>query len=437
MTTARKTTAQEAPSMSKKSKKMSVRKRAALAMAAMAPAAGWALPAPAIADESGAQSPDQPTEPATPRFDSAAEAYAAEYDVSVTEASERLAQQEQLDDTLRQLRQLAGDRFAGNWIEHRPDYRAVVRLTGPVADQASFDTLVAEAPAAVEVRTDAPLSLAELEAERAKVQDEVTQVLPEASTGIHVQTGSVMVYAPAATQRQRSTSEATIPELGALTDAPVRVEYVPGRPSLGQAFGGDRLDVCTSGFSVVHSATGQRGIITAGHCGGPDDGQLNYQGYAGQNYPLAFHSERQDGVTDIGFYTTPGHDPFAEFYASSQTWREVVQGFSEWAAHDVGDWVCHQGRTTGYSCGQITDRASTACATAVTCSPNWVIVEGQSLACFPGDSGGPWFVHGRATAWGIYHGQWTTGTAPGQCQGAVYSPIDFKVTATGTQLMVG
>jgi streptogrisin C len=417
--------------------KMRTGKRAVLAAAAaMVPGAGWALPAPVVANEAGAQSSDRAASPAAPSFTSAAEAYAAEFDVSVEEADARLAQQSQLDTTLRQLRELAGDRLAGTWIEHRPDYRAVVRLTGPVADQAAFDAVVAGSATAVEVRTDAPLSLTELQAEQAKVQEEVIRVLPEASTGIHVQTGSVVVYAPTA-QGQRSTSEARIPEIRALTDAPVRVEYVPGRPSLGQAYGGDRLDVCTSGFSVVHSATGQRGIITAGHCGGPDDGALNYQGYEGQNFLLPFHSEQEDGVTDIGFYTTPGHDPMPAFYASSHAWQEVVQGFNEWAFQDVGDWVCHQGSTTGYSCGQITDRASTSCATAVSCSPNWVIVQSQSLACFPGDSGGPFFIHGRATAWGIYHGQWTRGTAPGECDGAVYSPIDFKVNATGTQLLVG
>lgn len=415
------------------SKKRNHKRAVLAAAAAIVPGAGWALPAPVIASEEGARSADQ-SEPAVPRYDTAEEAYAAEFDVSVEEAGERLALQQQLDTTLQQLRQLAGDRFAGNWIEHQPTYRAVVRLTGPVADQEAFEALAADAAAPVEVRTDAPLSLAELQAEREKVQEELRRLLPTASTGIHVQTGSVLVYATTPDNSpQRSTQTTAISEVRALTDAPVRVTNMPGRPQAQNEYGGDALSNCTSGFGVVNGS-GVRGIITAGHCGGPE-GAPQYQGYAGDVFPLTFQREQEDLTTDIGFYTST-HETVPAIYGSSRTIREVVQGFTEWAGQDVGDWVCHQGKTTGYSCGQITDRTSTSCWMASVCNPTWVVVRSQSLRCAGGDSGGPWFIHGRATAWGIHSAGWTDPDT-GQCLGAIYSPIDFKVNATGTQLLVG
>jgi hypothetical protein len=93
----------------------------------------------------------------------------------------------------------------------------------------------------------------------------------------------------------------------------------------------------------------------------------------------------------------------------------------------VGGFVCHRGKTTGYSCGTIVSKTfqptwANACF-GVTCASVWIRVQGANLKCYPGDSGGPWFLNN--TAYGIYKGQSSSGPAVGNCNWAVYSAADY------------
>jgi streptogrisin C len=404
------------------------------AAAAVASGTGWGLPEPADARTEDAGSTTRPA-PQNPDW---AESYAQDFDVDLAEARERLAQQGELSSALVRLRQLAGSRFAGTWIEHQPEFRGVIRLTGPVVDPVAFDAVVADAPAPIDVRTDAPHSLAQLETERGRVQAALTQMLPGATTGIHEQSGSVMVYAPASRRSQRQASEDALPDVRALTNAPVRVTHDRGQAGLLHDYGGDRLSGCTSGFSVTH-ASGE-GIVSAGHCGAQ-----TYEGYNGETYSLTRQASEWSRVADAAVYTS-SHNSFPEFYADSTTTRYTLNGVRLWNNQVVGTVVCHRGKTTGFSCGLITDRATTTCDLTPgipgfdVCDPNWVRVEGSSLACFPGDSGGPWFqvaFFEGLLASGIMHGGSWTGTGQGQCNFSIYSPIDFKYTRLGAVVLTG
>ena len=87
------------------------------------------------------------------------------------------------------------------------------------------------------------------------------------------------------------------------------------------------------------------------------------------------------------------HSPDPLFYceprgriaaARSTTWRNV-------ASTRAGDFVCHYGESSGYSCAmvELTDYAPPGDLCGGPCSPTWVTVKGP--ACIPGDSGGPVF----------------------------------------------
>jgi hypothetical protein len=71
---------------------------------------------------------------------------------------------------------------------------------------------------------------------------------------------------------------------------------------------------------------------------------------------------------------------------------------------------------------------------AVSCSPVWVLVDGDATtACAGGDSGGPVFA--SQTAFGLVKGGNTSGTGPGQCASFIYMSTDYL--PTGWTLLYG
>jgi hypothetical protein len=56
-------------------------------------------------------------------------------------------------------------------------------------------------------------------------------------------------------------------------------------------------------------------------------------------------------------------------------------------------------------------------------------VEGQNLACFSGDSGGPFFI--GTVALGILSSISSSGADPGECNYAVYMAINYASTLGG------
>lgn len=404
------------------------------AVAAITPSVTWGAPDPVDAREA------TPRRQQAPSDADSAELYTRAVDVDIAEARRRLASQDDLNTALGELRALAGDQFAGSWIQHEPDYRGVVRLTGPVADRAAFDAVVAAAPVPIDLRTDAPLSHAELEVEQARVQEELLQTLPGATTGIHEQSGSINVYVPVTSRARRQSSQEAMPEVRAATDAPIRVHYDQGEFELQHDYGGDRMSGCTTGFTVWHHSTGQDGVLSAGHCG---DGHT-YNGYNGDVYPLTRAAVKWNTAVDMAVYTSSHVAVSGEFY-TSPTNRLTLDGQMWWLDQQVGDLVCHYGAVSGSSCGFITDHGVTTCDAPPTlgdvndCDATWVRVEGPfTLACAKGDSGGPWYDNINGIhAFGIHHGGWFngTGTNPGDCTAALYNPIDWA-SEVGAELLV-
>lgn len=408
------------------------------AVAAMAPGVGWALPHPADAASDRAAAPQRQQQEGPGDADSA-ELYTRLVDVSVDEARRRLAAQDDLNTALGELRALAGDRFAGSWIQHEPDYRGVIRLTGQVADRAAFDAVVAAAPMPIDVRTDAPLSRSELEAEQLRVQAELLQTLPGATTGIHEQSGSINVYVPGRGQASRQRTQTAMPEVRAAAEAPIRVHHDQGRFELQHDYGGNPMSGCTTGFTVWHHGTGQDGVLSAGHCG---DGHT-YNGYNGDVYPLTRVSVKWNTAVDMAVYTSSHVAVSGQFNTSSSN-RLTLNGTMSWLDQQVGDLVCHYGAVSGNSCGFITDHGVTTCDAPPTlgdvnsCDATWVRVESSILECSKGDSGGPWYDNiSGIEAFGIHHGGWFNGDGadPGECTAALYNPIDWA-SDVGAEVLV-
>ena len=349
-----------------------------------------------------------------------AKSYAADYNVSLDEAMRRLRLMETLEDTLSKLEVAARDRFAGAWIEHEPKLRAVVRLAGDSKELSSdAQSIVKKSPAPIEIVSGAESTLSQL-------MERVESTLPKlqakhirlAGAEVDVKSGEIVLFI----EEDKATEEAIKLDAKELLQLPVRIESVDAPVGDGHTRGGAHLSSCTSGFVVRHPSTGTRGYITAGHCGN----NQTYFEYGGVSYSTTFIDEIRDANQDVQWHTTP-HIEQPRFYAGGTTTHRPLRAKKNRSSQAVGGYVCHRGKTTGYSCGNIASKTfqptyPNACP-GVTCASVWVRVEGPSLKCFPGDSGGPWFL--VYTAYGIYKGQSSSGTSAADCNWAFYMAANY------------
>jgi hypothetical protein len=105
----------------------------------------------------------------------------------------------------------------------------------------------------------------------------------------------------------------------------------------------------------------------------------------------------------------------------------------------VGQWVCHFGRKTGQSCGVIDTiryRPPPNFCNNTTCSDRWpAIISDPNIACYGGDSGGPYW--SGNIAYGMHTGGSHTGTEAGQCPLAILMSVEqLSWDGVNTRVMV-
>ena len=209
----------------------------------------------------------------------------------------------------------------------------------------------------------------------------------------HVSTGGTydrIVLHPSSAEGARETLELAIvddPELRTLARAGMLGigEVRPEASLTLDAFGGILSTTCTWGFNV--DRLGVAGLMTAGHCSSSQD-------YFGTALPMIAGSEVQNTAADVQVHSLAGGlTPTNDIRAGANDYRDINVRVS-YSGIALGAGVCHAGKTTGYSCGTVTDK------TGGTSFDNYFIeVTGGSID--HGDSGGPYFF-GRS-AYGICH----------------------------------
>jgi hypothetical protein len=176
-----------------------------------------------------------------------------------------------------------------------------------------------------------------------------------------------------------------------------------------------RHSVCTAGFVVTDGV--RTGLVTAAHC--PDT--LTYRDPAGGTAQLPFLGQWGWSFQDVQLNAVGGAaDPV--FYADAgKTSARTPTAVRPRASTRAGDFVCHRGERTGYTCGdvELTDFAPPGELCGGPCAASWVTVSGPG--CGGGDSGGPVFA--GTTAFGIMKGA-TTG-AGGRCAFYFYMSLDY------------
>lgn len=317
--------------------------------------------------------------------------YAGQFRVSPEEGFRRLkAQQESVAATDGIAREFSA-RLAGISIEHAPQYRIVILLTGfdPVADRVAGGVPVVFKTGAKATHEQA------IAAMRRHLIDFRSDLPGARGAGYDQRTGEVvLLVTPADASRLGiETIRRRAEQIGGV---PVRVAVNELNESNMNVDGGGRVEGlnlltnrrnrCTTGFVVTNGET--NAITTAAHC--PD--QLTYVDRDGDLSPTlpmigswgaAYRDVQINGSSsspDPSFYADRG----AGSLRNVRTWRNV-------ASTRAGDFVCHYGESSGYSCAtvELTDYAPPGALCGGPCSPTWVTVRGPS--CIPGDSGGPVF----------------------------------------------
>ena len=335
-----------------------------------------------------------------------AEAYARQFNVSVVEALRRLEVQDQVGRMNEKLASERGTEFAGIWIEHTPVFRVVARTTG----DSSASPLAGEVTrlgALADVRP-ANASLSELMVMRRLgiYLARQLEVRADANIDVRANRAELRVVDRGAFLEELATRGLVLPAGLEVVevDALVRPEAT--------IFGGLPITTCTLGFSV-RNGSGTRGVTTAAHCG-------NSQSWSGGS--LTFRGEAYRDSFDVQWHTSPGDTVTNQF--DSGTGIRNCTGTRSRSAQSVGDFVCKNGRTTGYTCGTI---QSTRFAPSYVPSVDatFVFVDGGSTNLSSGgDSGGPWF--NGSTAFGIHSG--------GAGNDSVYMPINY-VSGIGVSVL--
>ena len=183
---------------------------------------------------------------------------------------------------------------------------------------------------------------------------------------------------------------------------------------IGSEPGDKRKYLCTTGFPVTDGT--RTGITTAAHC--PD--QLSYVDKDKHDQPLPFVGSWGARYQDVQIHSTL--DPLAPLIRADDGDRpRPITSWRNRTSTRVGDFVCHRGERTGYSCSvvQYVDYAPPGNLCAGACPALWVAVKGPK--CKSGDSGGPIFLGTIAfgmTKAGSY-------TADGTCKLYYYMSTDY------------
>jgi streptogrisin C len=346
--------------------------------------------------------------------------YAAQFGVRLDEAVRQLkAQQASVAATDAIAREFA-NRLAGISIEHVPTYRIVVLLIG---DQPVPDRTAAGVP--VVFRTGAKATHAQaIDALRKHLID-LRSDLPNArGAGYDQRTGEVVLLVTRAdairfgldTIRSRAEQVSGVPVrviINELNEANMGV--VGGGRVEGLNLQTNRRNLCTTAFVVTNGETSA--ITTAAHC--PDE--LSYVDRDGATTILPMIGSWGAAYRDVQINGSPDS---AEPLFYSNRGAGALRRLASWrnaASTRAGDFVCHYGESSGYSCStvELTDYAPPGDLCGGPCFPTWVTVKGPN--CLAGDSGGP--VFSGDVAFGIAKG--VNRASSGQCLFYYYMSTDY------------
>jgi hypothetical protein len=331
-----------------------------------------------------------------------AAAYASAHGVIQAEALRRLRLQLTSIPVTEKLRLQFADRLAGISIEHSPEWRIIVLLTGKEApNQLLLPAGDDKVP--VLIRGGAAATRMQVLAAIDRYRSQIAQVIPGTrGIGHDPRTGKLLVFQRASAATRPAAEVAA--ELSTLTGVPVEVRRISASFENAGAVGGSRVIsegggtryICTTGFLVQRGE--ERGVTTAAHC----SDNMSYRGPDGEERLLKFAGQWGTAYRDVQVHTGVGSDPPIIYTDTPRTIARPVTGWLTRPMTRAGDWVCKRGEASGASCAEVelTDFAPPGELCGGLCSASWVTVKGPQ--CRRGDSGAPVFI--GTTALGVLKG---------------------------------
>jgi streptogrisin C len=351
--------------------------------------------------------------------------YARAYGVPQDEALRRLHAQHDSVAATDAIAARYRNRLAGISVQHRPDYRYVVYLTGddPVSEQA---VRAGGMRVPIVFRTGAKASRDRVVWAITYHQAAIRAALPSPpSMGLDPRTGELVVIVGNAIATADGGARAIDAELEKLTGVPVQVRVLKRTEANLDLHGGGRLDGidpgngkryrCTTGFAVTDGT--RSGITTAAHC----LDNMTYYDPERRPIPLSFIGQWGWGYHDVQIHTGTAPERPLIYSDTARTIERPVEAQIGKPSTRAGDFVCHRGESSGYSCAEVEllDFAPAADLCGGPCLPTWVTVAGPS--CKGGDSGGP--VFGGTTAFGVVKG--ASYRRDGSCAFYFYMSLDY------------
>jgi hypothetical protein len=406
---------------------------AALSLAPLGARAQTAPPSPSPADRiaPAVPVPALPPPPVeTARLETEAEAlaedaaeYARQFGVAPSEALARLTAQNASVPVTDAIAEQYRDRLAGIAIEHRPAYRILVSLTGtaPVPTQS---IVAGGITVPIVFRTGARVKRDQViwaitnhqAALRAALRTPPGMGLDPRTGELAILIGSADAPAGTAALKTRLEAIARVPvQVRVLNHVDVNLAPEGGSRVEGISPADGRRYLCTTGFTVTDGV--RYGVTTAAHC--VDD--LVYRDPQAGSTPLPFVGQWGWGYRDVQINAADTPLPPTFYADTARTRLRPVTAQRSRASTRAGDFVCHRGERTGYSCAlvQLTDFAPAGDLCGGACLPTWVTVSGPT--CKGGDSGSP--VFSGTTALGVLKGASYRGD--GTCVFYFYMSVDY------------
>jgi len=338
-----------------------------------------------------------------------ARAYAQHFGVTTDEASSRLEAMEELDPYVNEVLALRG--VEGIWADHEGGFRLVVGTVDEEAEAKVRERLPDHVAATLGfVRPD--VSASDLDWSLERVAEALEAHLPgQAVAGARLSEGRITIETPDPEAVRQILEDVDL----RIEDQRVDVRLGGVVRETANIYAGLDLGSCTSGFAATRLGT--RGLLTAGHCGGPFTyGGSTLQRITGVdsgNYDVAF-------LKDNPHYSQPwGFDPYYD--TSTPYYREITWVPATGNLYQ-GRWVCKYGQTTGYGCGEIVD-------TTFGCTGGTAFrrVSGSGDLAEGGDSGGPVYL-GSGGAAGIITCQYGNDL--------IFMPATFSSNAISASIVI-
>lgn len=320
--------------------------------------------------------------------------------VTVDEAYDAIMRQPRVGELQRALYEKGPKSFGGMFVQYQPEYTITTLVTprgGPAIRRALDELGFGDLAPFVSVKETV---LTEIALQRAQAALSRNPNMRLTWTDIDLPAGEVLAAVPAEGDVQPARDEIRRTDLGPVP--PERITVFASGVETEDSYGGlvieEGTQQCTTGFTVLHSATNVEGVATAGHC-------YDYQ-------RIGHHSdvdlgkrvdEKVGDNQDVQWYKTPNMDDKKQIRYADWGGTRPVDSRTGRDDMYVGQNVCKYGQASGDGCGQIKGRSFDP--DDIMDGPDKysdTFIRMENVDTMKGDSGGPWY--SGYSAFGIHTG---------------------------------